>query len=250
MTKSITIRPNTGEMIKPSELIEMRGIGPLTLHDRRTFNHLIAAAWGPDFTTPGKEFKIPTTFLKQPDERIERLIETVERLMQTIVVARQADGTEVRMQLLGTNTIKTTANSGTLTYSFPPRLVELVRDSNIFAKLDQQLMKVFSSKYAFGLYEAIARRIRLQHVTKEHLTIDGIRDLLGVETGKLSLYKNLKLKAIEPALTEVNKITPYTVTLTPTLERLKVVGFVMEWRLKSMKKLKQDTEIVVDTSSL
>ena len=41
MGTSLTIRPNDGEMLKPAELIELRGMGPLTLHDRRVFNSLI-----------------------------------------------------------------------------------------------------------------------------------------------------------------------------------------------------------------
>lgn len=253
MTKSITVKPNKGEMIKPAELIELKGIGPLTLQDRRIFNLLVEAAWGPNFADPGREFTVPVASLKHHSEPIERLTESVERLMSTIVVARHADGSVVRMQLLGTNTIKTTVNTGTLTYSFPPKLAELVRDSSIFAKLDHALMKEFSSKYAFALYEAIARRIRLQHVNKEYLSIENIRDLLGVEAGKLNLYKNLKVKAIDPALAEVNKLTNFNVTLTPKTQGRKVTGFVMEWRLRetihNLNKPAQNLELLVDAPS-
>lgn len=230
--KTLTITPINGEMLKPAELIELRGAGPLTLHDRRVFNSLIEGAWGPQMADPGREFTIPTVSLKHADEPMSRLVESIERLMLTIVVARAADGAEMRLQLLGTNTIRTTTNTGTLTYSFPPRLAELVRDSSIFAKLDHAVMRSFSSKYAFALYEAVARRARLRHVFTERLSIDALRELLGVETGKLIPYKNLKIKAIDPAVVEVNALTPYTVALEPRKEGRKVVGFTMGWGVK------------------
>lgn len=219
-------------MLKPAELIELRGVGPLTLHDRRVFNALIEAAWGPDMGDPGRDFTVATSALKHPDEPMGRLVESVERLMQTIVVARGPDGAETRLQLLGTNTIRTTANAGTLTYSFPPRLAELVRDSSIFAKLDHAVMRSFSSKYAFALYEAVARRARMRHVFTERFTVEGLRELLGVEAGKLVPYKNLQAKAIDPALVEVNALTPYAVAIEPRREGRKVVGFIMGWNVK------------------
>ena len=233
MAKALTITPSDGEMLKPAELIELRGIGPLTLYDRQVFNRLIEAAWGPEMADPRRKFTISTALLKHPTEpTTRRLVESIERLMRTLVVAPQADGAELRMQLLGPNKIQTTANGGTLTYSFPPELAELVRDSSIFAKLDHAVMRSFSSKYAFALYEAVARRVRLRHVFTEDFTVDGIRDLLGVEVGKLVPYKNLKLKAIDAAVSEVNAITPFRVRIEPKKQGRKVVGFIMGWGMK------------------
>lgn len=230
--KTLTTVPLDGEMLKPAELIELRGVGPLTLHDRRVFNSLIEAAWGPEMAEPGREFTVPTASLKHADEPMSRLVESIERLMQTVVVAKAADGAEMRLQLLGANTIRITTNTGTLTYSFWPQLAALVRDSSIFAKLDHAVMRSFSSKYAFALYEAVARRARLRHVFRETFTIEGIRELLGVEKGRLVPYKNLKTKAIDPALMEINALTPYDVALKPRLEGRKVVGFILGWGLK------------------
>jgi plasmid replication initiation protein len=226
-------------MLKPAELIELRGTGPLTLQDRRVFNLLIENAWGPDIANPSKVFTIATADLRVGGETPARLADTVERLMRVIVKTQDADGGETRLQLLSTNTIKTTANAGTLSYSFPPRLAELVKDSTIFAKLDLEVMRSFSSKYAFALYESVARRVRLRYKFTEEMTLEEMRDLLGVEAGKLAPFKNLWRKAIEPALTEVNAITPYLVTIMPRKEGRKVVGFVWSWAIKDVDGMKQ-----------
>ena len=239
MARTVDHIPGPGEMLKPAELIELRGIGPLTLQDRRVFNLLIENAWGPHLADPNKIFTIATADLRVGGETPARLADTVERLMRVIVKTHDPDGGETRLPLLSTNTIRTTANSGTLTYSFPPRLAELVKESTIFAKLDLEVMRSFSSKYAFALYENVSRRVRLRYKFTEELTIAGMREMLGVETGKLSPFKNLWRKAIEPALIEVNSITPYQVTITARKEGRKVVGFIWGWGIKDEDGMKQ-----------
>jgi plasmid replication initiation protein len=127
-------------------------------------------------------------------------------------------------------------NAGLFRYKFTDELVALLKDSTIFAKLDLEVMRSFRSKYAFSLYEAVARRVRMKRFT-ENLTIDELRNILGVEEGKLPLYRNLNLRAIQPAVTEVNAITPYTVTILPQKQGRKVVSFIMGWETKTEEQL-------------
>lgn len=239
MTKTLDKTPGMGEMLKPAELIELRSTGPLTLQDRRVFNLLIENAWGPHIAEPGRVFSIETSELKGPTEPNMRLVEAVERLMRTIVTTRDTEGNETRLQLLSTNTLRTTVNRGTFEYCFPPRLAELLKDSTIFAKLDLEVMRSFSSKYAFALYEAISRRVRLRHIFTERLSIADLRELLGVETDKLLPFKNLHRKAIVPAVVEVNAISPYAVTILPRKEGRKVVEFIMGWSMKDQDGMKE-----------
>lgn len=239
MSRSLDRKPYMGEMIKPSELIELRGTGPLTLEDRRIYNLLIEHAWGPKLVEVGHFFEIPTTALKLPTESNHRLVKSIERLMRTLVVAKQPDGSETRLQLLSTNNLTTTANTGTFRYSFPVQMAELLKDSQIFAKLDLDVMRSFSSKYAFALYESLSRRVRLKHVFTEEFTVEEMRDLLGVPQGKLGAFKNLNKYAIEPAVTEVNAITPYTVNIVPRKEGRKVVSLLMGWEMKSESDMKE-----------
>jgi len=113
----------------------------------------------------------------------------------------------------------------------------MLKDSTIFAKLDLEVMRSFRSKYAFNLYEAVARRIRMKRFT-ENIVVDELRDLLGVVEGKLNGFGNLNKFAIQPALSEVNAITPYNVTILPKKQGRKVVSFIMGWSIKSEEELK------------
>lgn len=240
MKKAIELKPNPGEMLKPSELIDLRRTGPLTLQDRRVFNILVQKAWGPKLGQPGIWFEVETSELRSSTDRNSRLNDTLERLMRTIVVVVDNAGEEeIRTPLLSSNKISTTANRGKLRYKFTEELAGLLRDSTIFAKLDLAVMQSFSSKYAFALYEAISRRVRLKHKFIEDFTIQELRDLLGVEDGKLDAYKNLNKFAIEPSLTEVNSLAPFSVSLAPKKEGKRVVGFVLSWSIKTEAGMKE-----------
>ena len=234
--RSIDIATDQGTMVKPKELISIRGAGPLTLTDRRAFNVLLDHAWGKELLTPHHKFTISTTSLKSDNQTNQRLKQTLRHLQQTLVVSVQSNGDEVTSQLLGSTRIKP---NGDLEYSFPLELSGLLKDSSVFAKLDLEVMKSFSSKYAFALYEEVSRRINLSYQMTEELSIQGLRDLLGVEDGKLITHYNLKAKALEPALSEVNAITPYQVTIIPRLKGRKVIGFIMGWSIKDVSGMRQ-----------
>lgn len=234
--KSIDVSTDQGTMVKPRELIEIRGAGPLTLADRRAFNILLNHAWGKDLLSHQHSFTISTTELKHEDQTNQRLKRTLRRLQQTLVIAVQSNGDEVTSQLLGSTRVKP---NGDLTYSFPSELSALLKDSSVFAKLDLEVMKSFSSKYAFALYEAVSRRINLSHKFIEELDIEDIRDILGVEDGKLTTHYNLRTKAIEPAVNEVNAITPYQVTIIPKKKGRKVLSFMLGWSVKDVEGMKK-----------
>jgi len=56
--QTLDIAPNMGEMVKPAELIEVKGASKLTLADRRLFNVLLRHAFGPDLASEGRRFEI------------------------------------------------------------------------------------------------------------------------------------------------------------------------------------------------
>lgn len=235
MKKTLDLTPMAGEMLKPKELIELRRTGALTLQDRRVFNTLVDNAWGPNLGVAGHWFEISTGDLRDDTDRNTRLEDSIEKLMQTIcvVVEQEDDGRmfEMRTALLSTNKLEIDVNRGVFRYRFTEELSALLRDSTIFAKLDKETMRSFRSKYAFSLYEAVARRIRMKAFMEE-MSVEDLRELLGVEEGKLGAYKNLNKFAIQPALAEVNAISDFAVSIMPKKKGNKVVSFLMGWNLK------------------
>ncbi|MFG6528270.1 replication initiation protein [Sulfitobacter sp. M23508] len=231
--RTLDLTPAAGEMLKPRELVDLSGAGPLTLQDRRVFNELVQNAWGPDLGKGGRWFEIETGRLRSATDRNERLATSLERLMRTICTVVSEDGkSEMRTPLLSSNELRTGTNEGVLRYKLTEELASMLKDSTIFAKLDLEVMRSFGSKYAFSLYEAIARRVRMRRFMEE-LSVIEMREVLGVETGKLTAYKNLNFRAIQPALTEVNALTDFEVSIIPKKRGKAVVGFAMGWNMKN-----------------
>lgn len=234
-----------GEVIKPAELIEVRGGDKITLTARRIYNQLLANAFGPDMAAEGQEFQISFSDLRGNHTSNDRVTEAILSLMQTVVRVRMSDGSERNVHLLGTtDIIKNGPGIATLlTYELHPKLLPILRDSQIFARLEMQILHGFGTKYGMALYEMIAKRIRLKHVFYEDFEVDEVRDFLGVPSGKLGPYAALRRKAIEPAVEEVNLLAPFSckVDVAETQGR-KVTKLRLSWWVKSIEERKTQWE--------
>ena len=212
---TLDLRPDHGEMIKPAETIDVAFADGLSLNDRRCWNALIANAFGPDMRDEERDFKIDLSVLRASHNSNDRVEDTIEKLMKTIARCRMPDGSITRFQLLGGNNMSDPMRPrGELTYSFDKRLVEAVKDSISFGKLEIAVMAAFKSKYALALYEHVSRRINLKGRYLEEYTINQFREVLDVQPGQLEAFGNLKQRAIVPALNEVNFWAPFRLSLT------------------------------------
>lgn len=233
--RTLEIVPNAGEMIKPGELVEVKGSASLTLADRRLFNILLHNAFGPHLAIEGRSFEIPMADIRDTHDSNDRLVQSIEALMKTIVTIARPDGSTTRVQLIGENNMADPKRRhGMLTYSIPPALAVLLRDSTVFAKLETEVLRAFTSKYALALYEAVARRVRLQHKFTERFDLDDFRELLGVEHDKLTTFGNLNQFAIKPALLEVNALSDFVVTVAPEKTGRRVTGVIIGWSAKGI----------------
>lgn len=231
--RTLDLVPNIGEMIKPAELIDTVGATGLTLSARRLYNLLIANAFGPGMGVEGTEFEVQLTDVKGTHAGNDRIGESIEALMRTIVVVRLPNGDTRRVALLGGNDMGANRRDrGRLCYSFDPRLVPLLRDSRIFGVLEMRVMAAFGTKYALSLYEALCRRVRMDKVS-EDMTIEEMREVLGVPHGKLEATKNLRPRAIEPAAQEINALAPFSVRIEDIKRGRSVIGYRVWWWQKS-----------------
>ena len=238
--RTVDLTPHHGEIIKPAEMIDVVGVSHLSLSARKVYNTLIANAFSPEMAEYGREWTIELSELRRTHMANERVSEDVLALMQTIVTVKLQNGKTRRVQLLGGNDMDAKDREhGKLTYSFDHRLVELLKNSTVFGKLEVAVMMAFGTKYGLALYEAVARRVRLSYKFSEDFTLEEFRHLLGVPIGKLSTYGNLNQYAIKPALDEVNAMASFGVTVIPKKQGRKVVGFTVGWWKKDVEELKE-----------
>lgn len=238
--RTLELTPVPGEMLKPAELIDIDGATGLTLSARRLYNLLIAHAFGPDMGKEGQEWTIRIAELRGTHKGNERLEDSILALMKTIVTVRLPNGATRRVALLGGNDMGDPERThGTLTYSFDKRLVPLLRESSVFGKLELAVMHAFTTKYGLALYEALARRVRLKSKFFEEFNLDAFREILGVPPDKLSTFSNLKLRAITPAVDEINAIASFGCKIEPVKTGRKVTHVRVYWWRKDIEELKQ-----------
>lgn len=227
--RTIDARPNAQSLVKPGELVDLVEVTPLTLADRRIYNQLLENAW--DAIDKPVTHVISKSDLRGSHNSNDRVGESIERLMSAIVKVRVThDGEDAieRVQLLGGN-IETTRRDGVLEYEIPPRLRKVIKDSTVFARLQREVMFALSSKYALTLYEMIQKRGNLRYRSSEKFTLEDLRGVLGVPKGKLGSWSNLKLRAIDPALAEVNMLSDYVVEIEPVKTGRRVTHIELKW---------------------
>lgn len=239
--KTISAKTTAGSLIKPAELVDVVELTPLKLIDRRTFNLMLGAAW--ENISEDIEHVIPKRELRPTASHSvgERLDDSIGRLMGGRVkvnITRDGKPYTLNMPLLET-VAEPLRSDGNVYFRFPRELRKLILDSNVFARLQKDVMFALTSKYALALYEMIQKRGNLSYKTTETFPVQELRDYLGVPYGKLTLYKNFKAKALVPAVTEVNGLADFGVSFYEVKRGRTVVSIDLSWWKKSDEELKE-----------
>ena len=237
-----------GEIIKPGELVDIVELNPLTLADRRIYNLLIANAW--DRIGEPIIHRVSKAALKGTHQGNERIESSLLRLMGTIAIVTIRKGGKSfkrRVQLLGPSD-ESLEKDGFLHYRIPEELIEILRNSEVYARLKTQVMYCFESKYALCLYEMIERRIGLEYRQKEEFLIAELRGLLNVPDGKLERFADLNKYCLKVAVDEINKLCPFYVEFTPIKKGRKVERVALHWFPKTSTG-KRDAQALIDQHS-
>lgn len=227
--RTIDARPNAETLVKPGELVDLVEVTPLTLVDRRIYNQLLEHAW--DSIDKPVTHVIAKSSLRGSHNSNDRVGESIERLMTAIVrvaVSRDGEPAIERVQLLGGN-VETLRRDGLFEYEIPARLRKIIKNSVVFARLQREVMFALTSKYALTLYEMVQKRGNLRWRASDRFTLAELRGILGVPKGKLTTWSNLRLRAIEPAVREVNQLSLYMVEVNPIKTGRSVTHVELRW---------------------
>lgn len=227
--RTLDARPSAESLVKPGELVDVVEVTPLTLADRRIYNLLLENAW--DAIDKPVTHVIAKALLRGSHNSNDRIGASLERLMSAIVKVQVVwDGKPAleRVQLLGGN-IETLRSDGLLEYEIPSRLRRIISNSTVFARLQREVMFALTSKYALTLYEMVQKRGNLRWRSSEKFTLEELRGILGVPKGKLTSWSNLKLRAIDPAVAEVNALSDYVVEVAAIKTGRRVTHVELRW---------------------
>jgi len=230
--KTKDISPRAGEMVKPREIIGIAGFEGWSLADRRTWNLLLVNAWGDRLEDPTADFYINLRELRGLHDSNDRVRLCLEKLQKTLIHAQMPDGSTRTVQMLGgTDMTDSEREDGVLKYDFHRKLVPLLRESEVYARMETKVLGAFTSKYALGLYEVLASKINMRQ-RSDVVDVATLRQWLGVPEGKLEGWSDLRRFALKVALDEVNGLSPFSVDAEPIKRGRKVVEVRLSWSKK------------------
>ena len=120
-----------------------------------------------------------------------------------------------------------------ITWTFGSTFRRMAGESNHWAILDRQAVFHLGSKYSVLLCQHITSLQNLKHVTSKRFSVAEIRAVLGVPDGKLAQFSNLNLRALKPAIAEINSdLTRLTLTATYHKIGRTVAEVEITWEVK------------------
>jgi hypothetical protein len=242
---TINQKPNGDDFAKAREVIEIRGTGSLTLHDRRVMNILYANAG--QKICDDVNHVISLAELRGSHKGGERVKDSIIRLMTTIVqvpvMGRNGKAATKRVQVLSDTTTSDDEDdpTGQVAYSFSRGMREIIKDSTLWGRVRTAVVFAFTSKYSLTLYELICARINLDYMWQEDFSLRDFRGLMGVPEDKLLRMPDLLRFCVKVAQEEVNGMADFKVDIKPIRKggklRGTVAGFRVSWWRKNEDEL-------------
>ena len=237
---TLTITPKDREAVKPAELIQVTGHHELTLNARRAITILWHNAHMQG-VEDGKDYTIEIDVLKPDGHKgYEMVEEAIEALMRTILTVKHMDGKTRRVQFLGGNDLDDPDRpAGILTYSFDKRLIEVLRESQIWGRIAIPVLMAFTSRYSVSLYENLAQFVNLDYKTSAEYSLADFRLMMGVPPSRYKSFGEFNKHVLKPAVAEINGLAPFGVSVLPIKEGKKVVRIGLGWWKKSEAELRE-----------
>ena len=231
----------------PLPVIIVKVEGPYTERDRKLWAFLLHAVWDELEEKPIHELsvsKINQIFRELGGEHDTKWIwESAKRLTKTIVEWEQTFGDERYEQgisaIFSAVLTKEARTEGVLRFAFPQLLIPILKEPRRFARLRVHFMMGLSGKYSVTLYELLESVVNKVDPTIDVL-LDSLRQWIKVPEGKLKRYADLKRRALDPAIKQIND-NPEGAGFTATMEPIKKGRVVhkVRFRLKKVEARKQ-----------
>lgn len=124
-------------------------------------------------------------------------------------------------------------NSGICEYSFSAKLKRRFLKPSMFVKLNLLVTRRFKSKNSIALYcMALDYLIIAKNHGKKLLSVEEMRQLLGIPENKYQRVVDLHKHVLKKAVEDINEKSDMQMTLTPQKKGRKIVGFYVEMSIK------------------
>lgn len=233
-----SFRDHPDAIVEAGEIVGMRfpSGGRMSLRAAKLFHLLIQLA-GAKIADP-MQHRIALAALNEGfHTSTEELVELIDELHTTTLRMHLTDTKGRRYTKSGpilsdVEREEETETQAEVRFEFSPAMRQAIANSTHWAVISRRAVLAFESRYALRLYTLLSLRAGLRKAT-EQFSEDDLRELLGVPSGKLRRWQDLKRKAIEPALAEVNHLTGLTAGYTPIKRGRQIIGVTLVWGVKA-----------------
>ena len=192
--------------------------GKLTLLQRKLSNVLLLNAYDTLITSTRHQIDARTLCLMigYNSNDMDTLKQSLRGLAETVAEWDMLD--EKGQQEWGVSSLLSFARlkGGVCEYAYSPALAEKLHDPKVFALINLNIQRRFTSGHALALYENCYRFVRTG--STGWWPIDLFRRLMGVDgSAYYETFKHLNAKIIKPAVAEVNRTS--NIILTPEVRK-------------------------------
>ena len=187
--------------------------GKLTLLQRKLSNVLLLNAYDTlrDQQTHLIDARTLCTMIGYNSNDMDTLKQSLRGLAETVAEWDMLD--DKGQQEWGVSSLLSYAKlkAGVCEYAYSPALAEKLNDPKVFALINLNIQRRFTSGHALALYENCYRFVRTK--STGWWSLDLFRRLMGVDDSPYyQSYKHLNAKVIKPSVAEVNKTSNIVVT--------------------------------------
>lgn len=210
--------------------------GKLTLLQRKLSNVLLLNAYDTLISRPRHQIDARTLCLMigYNSNDMDTLKQSLRGLAETVAEWDMLD--EKGQQEWGVSSLLSYAKlkGGVCEYAYSPALAEKLNDPKVFALINLNIQRRFTSGHALALYENCYRFVRTG--STGWWPLDLFRRLMGVEgSSYYETFKHLNAKIIKPAVAEVNRTS--NILLTPETRKQGRVVTEIRFRIKENPQL-------------
>lgn len=237
-------RADPDAIIAAGELVDMRFVGgnSLSLRAAKLFCLLIQEAGVR--VADQVQHRIPyavlnETFHRARDELAEAVMELHSTVMSVKLVSRQGRAYVKSGPILSdVEREPDSLDDAEIRFEFSPTLRRVIADSTHWASLSRRAVLAFESKYSLRLYLYLSKRANLRK-TSEELSLDELRDILGLPHDRLSRWQDVRRFALDVAVAEISHLAGFHAAYVPMKRGRRVVGVRFVWGLKDRAELIQ-----------
>lgn len=173
------------------------------------------------------------TFHKSRDELVEAVMELHSTIVSVQLVSRKGRPYVKSGPILSdVEREPDDLDDAEIRFEFSPAMRRVIADSTHWAAVSRRAVLAFESKYSLRLYLRTGLRVNRRQ-TSEDLELSDLRDVLGISPNTLPRWQDVKRRALDPAVAEINQLAGFTVAYTPLKRGRRVVGVRLAWGRKA-----------------